>query len=79
MDIVKRQAGPVGVIPEIIMVAVVDGGGPAVDAFGLGGQIASELFGDLDQNEPYIGASDVTRFSPSLMLAKRRKTRVTVE
>lgn len=53
-DISKRQAGPIDVLPEILMVAVVDGGGPAVDAFGLGAQIAHDLFGELDPGEPYV-------------------------
>lgn len=79
MDIVERQAGPIGVIPEIIMVAVVDGAGPAVEAFGLGGQITSALFGDLDQKEPYVGAPERTLFFLSLMLAKRSKTREIAE
>ncbi|KAK3170761.1 hypothetical protein OEA41_002843 [Lepraria neglecta] len=59
-DLVERQAGPVGVLPEILMVAVIDAGGPAVEAFGLGGQIAKELFGNLDQDEPYVKTDDVS-------------------
>ena len=58
-DLVERQAGPVGVLPEILMVAVIDAGGPAVEAFGLGGQIAKELFGNLDQDEPYVWLQNV--------------------
>lgn len=52
-SIAKRQAGPIGVLPEILMIAIVDGGGPAVEAFGFGGQIAKALFGELDPGEPY--------------------------
>lgn len=51
---VEKRQGPAGIIPEIIMVAIVDAGGPAVEAFGFGAQITAELFGDLDQDEPYV-------------------------
>ena len=57
-SISKRQAGPLGVLPEILMVAVIDAGGPAIESFGLGGQIAKSLFGKLDSSEPYKDASN---------------------
>ena len=71
-DVEKCQAGPVGALPEFLMVAI-------VDAFGLRGQIIKELFGKLDQDEPYVCSSTEMFSVGKLVDCHPRKTQAIAE